>query len=743
MKLAEHQQQFKTNSAGVKSLDFGIGDPGIIIEILRNRLYGNKIQTIVQEYASNGRDAQREFNAKRPIEITFPTKHDLNFKVRDFGGGVSPERMADVFVLYGASTKRDTNTQTGGLGIGAKSGFAYSDSFTVTTFIDGVKRVYIAHLGAKNTGSMDLFSESDTTEDNGTEIQIAVRPRDVQEFGEAIVRATAFWIEEEYPIFHNAEDHQNELAEARKLGTARFMDTNVSGIYNNFTHTQTSIVIDGIIYPYPDISIKEKDEIISIGNSQCLNVLIPNGLVTISASREKVDDSDVSKEALKQIFIAALSDFKRAKEDWEKEIVDTGTMLKAKERMGGFNLSTERSYDHVRLNKGKFWLGLESCFDNPNYDNDSTLGENKQRVYEKLFAKNKLTEFKDRDSIINFDLFGENKYYMTNSNNLTQVDIRSWIYANGGVKIKCHDGVERNVREINLITILAQRETKKKVKNVDGTDGYIWKYTRNQELEAELIESVERLGFVNIDKLIPRKEKTKREKAAAKPQGKIMKVINLKQDLAVELSTLPSKQDQSKPWVYVICQKHSGEYERFVNKLNQLKSMKLVEDGYRVLERNRKHVEGDSRFTKIDDLIKNWQPSEEIILSVGVSNWQSANWAKYKGTFLSNIVEHLKDKNHILYKVAEKLNSKKNYNLNYELNRRAEQDPRIKDVAKGLTELFIFADKYLPLIVEHSHYNKDVKHIQDYILWGLDKAAKDNVYLMLPDILVKSNKSMN
>jgi len=105
-----------------KALNFGISDVRLVVDIL-SKLYAYPIRTLVQEYICNGRDAMREAGTwgKLPIEITVPNSLDPVFKVRDFGVGISPDRMENIFVNYGSSTKRNTNTQTGGFGIGAKS----------------------------------------------------------------------------------------------------------------------------------------------------------------------------------------------------------------------------------------------------------------------------------------------------------------------------------------------------------------------------------------------------------------------------------------------------------------------------------------------------------------------------------------------------------------------------------------------------------------------------------------------
>src|SRR3990167_11091337 len=100
---------------------FSISDMGIVFDILRNKLYSNKILAICREISCNARDAHREIGTpNRPIEITIPTNQDKNFRVKDYGVGISPERMNNIFIKYAASTKRNDNSQTGGFGIGAK-----------------------------------------------------------------------------------------------------------------------------------------------------------------------------------------------------------------------------------------------------------------------------------------------------------------------------------------------------------------------------------------------------------------------------------------------------------------------------------------------------------------------------------------------------------------------------------------------------------------------------------------------
>ena len=200
MKINEIKNSIKTNSSSQESHEFSIGDVSTIIEILRNRLYSNPIQTLTQEYMCNARDAHREAErngvegaTQRPIQVTMPTELESVIKFRDFGVGLSKPRVKDVFVNYGVSTKRSDNDETGGFGLGAKSAWAYTDSFVVVSYYEGTCSTYIAHTGNNKNGTFELVSEEPTSEPNGVEVQIPVKSSDIYKFKSAVYRTAMFW----------------------------------------------------------------------------------------------------------------------------------------------------------------------------------------------------------------------------------------------------------------------------------------------------------------------------------------------------------------------------------------------------------------------------------------------------------------------------------------------------------------------------------------------------------------------
>jgi hypothetical protein len=307
MRIQEHSNKLETN-VQAETQDFGIGDASVVIEILRNRLYEHKIQTLVQEYICNARDAMRELGKGNNFEVTVPTMLSPVFKVRDFGPGISPDRMKDVFIKYGSSTKRGDNLQTGGFGIGAKSAWSYTDSFTVTTFIDGTKRVYVAHTGINNNGRLDQVSTVKTNEPNGTEIQVPVGKDDISEFRNAVFRAIYFW--KEKPALKGELDVPALVSGYRLGDDLEVIDSKMIPDFVGSYHYGRNMlaVIDGVPYTINDKLFDKCKKLFQLQDLVNRKVILHmgNGVVEVSASRESIADSKLSIAALEKIAVKAI-----------------------------------------------------------------------------------------------------------------------------------------------------------------------------------------------------------------------------------------------------------------------------------------------------------------------------------------------------------------------------------------------------------------------------------------------------
>ena len=183
MKVLINREQ---TARGVEaSAHFGISQTNAshIMTILRDTLYTDRILAVLREYGSNAFDAHIEAGIPDvPIKITLPTVSDCTLRIRDFGPGLSEDGVLHVYTQYGDSTKRETDDQIGMMGIGGKSGFAYTDTFTVVSYHGGMKRIYLATLDASNLGLMQRMHEEPCGLETGLEIQIPVKGGDIWHF---------------------------------------------------------------------------------------------------------------------------------------------------------------------------------------------------------------------------------------------------------------------------------------------------------------------------------------------------------------------------------------------------------------------------------------------------------------------------------------------------------------------------------------------------------------------------------
>jgi DNA topoisomerase VI subunit B len=112
----------------------------------------------------------------RPIQIKLPTQFDHYLVIQDFGLGLSIDDITEIYSRYGASTKRDTDDQTGMLGLGSKSALTYATQFTMTSVKNGVKAEVLISVKTNGAGVMEVMDTSTTTEPNGVRITIPTRP---------------------------------------------------------------------------------------------------------------------------------------------------------------------------------------------------------------------------------------------------------------------------------------------------------------------------------------------------------------------------------------------------------------------------------------------------------------------------------------------------------------------------------------------------------------------------------------
>lgn len=300
MKLNDVRPNIET-SGDLDEQFFSIQDQGMIFDILRNKMYSNPILAICREITCNARDAHREVGTpERPIHITLPTSLEPFYKIKDFGPGISPDRMVNIFIKYTASTKRLDNVQTGGFGLGAKTPFSYSDTFTIMTVFEGIQYHYVCFIDETKVGKLGLLSTSPTTEPNSTEIIIPVKLNDQKHFIQWTEHTTRHW--DVKPIITGGSIEYNSI------------NTIIEGsgwaiIKTDSWNRETKIIIDGIEYPVDLTALK------TFSNNKLTNIIRGDiylyfgvGELSLSANREQIylDKQTQNKinERLEVMFIA-------------------------------------------------------------------------------------------------------------------------------------------------------------------------------------------------------------------------------------------------------------------------------------------------------------------------------------------------------------------------------------------------------------------------------------------------------
>lgn len=183
-----------TIAGGGQQSNFSIAMNGKAFRVLSDTLYQNKIGSIVREISCNALDAH--VMAKKPNEpfvIHLPDNFEPWFSVQDFGVGLSPDAISEVFTVYFQSTKDASNDAVGAFGLGAKTPFSYTDQFTVTSVYRGIRRVYNAFITEVGVPSIIEMDSSPTSDPNGVEIRLSVKREDYSKFAKEVSEQLRFF----------------------------------------------------------------------------------------------------------------------------------------------------------------------------------------------------------------------------------------------------------------------------------------------------------------------------------------------------------------------------------------------------------------------------------------------------------------------------------------------------------------------------------------------------------------------
>lgn len=259
-----------------------------IMSILTD-LYSDPELAIIREYATNAYDSHVEAGVERPIEVTLPTALAPFFKVRDFGIGLSAEEIHTIYSKYGASTKRETNEQTGMLGLGCKSALTYIDQFTLIAIKDNIRSTVNIGRNENGSGSLTVVESTPTIESPGVEIIIPVSNK----YSEFETKARGFFRFWQSGVLVNGQVPDCISNQFKVTDSLYLNDLDGDGFWRTSSGKRSIVVMGNVPYPVNDIKQIVPD---------CpVIAYVPVGAVNFTPSRESLQYTKKTNEILSKL----------------------------------------------------------------------------------------------------------------------------------------------------------------------------------------------------------------------------------------------------------------------------------------------------------------------------------------------------------------------------------------------------------------------------------------------------------
>ncbi|EOP4039669.1 hypothetical protein K1468_RS14110 [Escherichia coli] len=299
---------------GSKSKAFSITASPKVFKILSSDLYTNKIRAVVRELITNMIDAHALNGNPEKFIIQVPGRLDPRFVCRDFGPGMSDfdiqgdDNSPGLYNSYFSSSKAESNDFIGGFGLGSKSPFSYTDTFSITSYHKGEIRGYVAYMNGDGPQIKPTFvKEMGPDDKTGIEIVVPVEEKDFSNFAyevSYIMRpfkdlAIINGLDREIDYFPDFDDYYG-------VNPERYWPDR-GGLY---------AIYGGIVYPIDGV-IRDRNWL-SIRN-EVNYIKFPMGSLDIAPSREALSLDDRTRkniiERVKELSEKAFNeDVKRFKE---------------------------------------------------------------------------------------------------------------------------------------------------------------------------------------------------------------------------------------------------------------------------------------------------------------------------------------------------------------------------------------------------------------------------------------------
>jgi len=236
----------QTNTSATETRVMGIHAEALaaVTDSMTN-LYSNPHLAVLREYSTNAWDAIIAAGSTSPVRVSLPDELDPRLVVSDDGIGMSKDEVLTFFSQYGASNKRDVNTQIGSFGFGCKAAFAIADQFVVTAVRDHYRTVALFARNSEGIGTASIMSHEPTEAANGVEVAVPVNDTD------AMCRAatTFFAAWEPGTVEVDGEEFRSLSTVGVRIGDVRLLSQKEAEVVVGSSNCRTHVVMGNVSYP--------------------------------------------------------------------------------------------------------------------------------------------------------------------------------------------------------------------------------------------------------------------------------------------------------------------------------------------------------------------------------------------------------------------------------------------------------------------------------------------------------------
>lgn len=267
----------------------------ILMQMLSKNLYSDPIGSTVRECASNALDSHRRAGTDDPIIVSFKLNelNNYEFSVEDFGIGLDAEDVKNIISKYGKSTKRNSTTELGMMGLGFKAPLAYSSSFYFICRKNGVERKYMMYEG-EDVNTIDLMYEKPTEERNGVKVIVPVKWGDRDSFFHKIEQQLSYFENVYFDVVVGSHVIPNDFT------IYRSKDFQISQLSKD---NKMHICLDNVYYPLDFSKLDFDDIVIPIG----LRFSLSDGIYP-TPNREAIRYTTEAKETIRKKIEAVADD---------------------------------------------------------------------------------------------------------------------------------------------------------------------------------------------------------------------------------------------------------------------------------------------------------------------------------------------------------------------------------------------------------------------------------------------------